>query len=78
MDWRRTRSGERLVEWERADGLATVRVRERADGRYTVRYDRLEQAPAGAAYRHRVVPDREAATDLAAEWRANDDGGGSG
>jgi hypothetical protein len=72
MDWERTRGGERegpVEEWTRNDGLATVRLRERADGSFVVRYDRLEQAPEGRAYRHERRPDRETAATLAAAWR---------
>lgn len=69
MDWDRTRDGEVVEEWTRHDGLATVRLRERADGSFAVRYDRLEQAPEGREYRYERRADREAAAELAAEWR---------
>jgi len=69
MEWRRTREGA-VDEWTRRDGLATVRVRERPDGAFVVRYDRLEQAPEGRAYRRERCRDRETAAEVAAEWRA--------
>lgn len=68
-DWTERTDGP-TTEWERRDGTATVRVRERPDGRYVVRLDRLTQAPEGPAYRHAVVPDREAALERARAWRA--------
>jgi len=68
MEWEQTREGA-VEEWTRTDGLATVRLRERADGTYVVRYDRLEQAPEGRAYRYERRGNRGAATDLAAAWR---------
>ena len=82
MDWRETRSDDRVTEWERADGHATVRLRRRPDGRYVVRYDRLFQAPEGPEYRRETVPDREAALELVERWREGDEddraGGGTG
>ncbi len=73
MDWDRTRDEDAVEEWTRSDGLATVRLRERADGSFVVRYDRLEQAAEGRAYRYERRPDREAAVALAAEWRKADE-----
>lgn len=67
--WRRTRDDGTVTEWTRRDGLATVRVRERPDGDFAVRYDRLEQASEGRAYRHERRGDRDAALALAAAWR---------
>ncbi|MFB6168035.1 MAG: hypothetical protein ABEJ43_04235 [Haloferacaceae archaeon] len=76
MEWEQTRgddeSADAVGEWTRSDGLATVRLRERADGSFVVRYDRLEQAAAGRAYRYERLPSREAAAELAAEWRGAD------
>jgi hypothetical protein len=69
MEWEQTREGA-VDEWTRRDGLATVRVRERPDGGFVTRYDRLEQAPEGRAYRRERCQDRAAAERLAAEWRA--------
>ncbi|MFC7071021.1 DUF7543 family protein [Halobaculum lipolyticum] len=69
MPWSSVDTPERYDEWERADGLATLRVREHRDGSYVVRLDRLEQAPDGRAYRRERVADREAADALAAEWK---------
>jgi hypothetical protein len=74
VDWDRTDDDDDPVtEWTRRDGHATVRVRPRADGGFVVRYDRLEQAPEGRAYRHERRPDRASALALAAEWRASED-----
>jgi hypothetical protein len=70
--WDQTRDDGTVTEWTRRDGLATVRVRERSDGAFAVRYDRLEQASDGRAYRHERRPDREAALALAAAWREDD------
>ena len=76
MDWDRTRDGDAVEEWTRSDGLATVRLRERANDSFIVRYDRLEQAAEGRAYRYERRSDREAAAALAAEWREVDEGVG--
>jgi hypothetical protein len=72
MEWHETRTGDRVTEWEREDGHATVRLRRRPDGRYVVRYDRLFQAAEGPEYRQEVVPDRESAVELAARWREDE------
>ena len=69
MPWTPVGTTERYDEWERADGLATLRVRERGDGGYVVRVDRLEQAPDGRAYRRERVGDRAAADALLEEWK---------
>lgn len=68
MDWERDEE-EGRVEWTREDGDAVVTARETARGEWAVTYDRLEQAPAGSAYERETVPTREAALDLAREWR---------
>ncbi|MFC7096622.1 DUF7543 family protein [Halobaculum marinum] len=69
MPWSPVDTAERYDEWTRADGFATLRVRERRDGSYVVRLDRMEQAPDGRAYRRERVADREAADALVAEWK---------
>ena len=68
MSWTQVAAERGYDEYERADGVATVRVRERAAGGYVVRLDRLEQATDGPAYRRETAPDREAADALAEEW----------
>jgi hypothetical protein len=73
VTWREVDARRGVTEWERSDGHATVRLRERAGGGYVVRFDRLVQAPEGDGYRRARVDDREAATALAAEWRATYD-----
>ncbi|GAA0208919.1 DUF7543 family protein [Halobaculum roseum] len=70
MPWSEVETPERYEEWERADGYATLRVREHPDGSYVVRLDRLEQAPDGRGYRRERVDDRERADDLVSEWKA--------
>jgi len=69
MSWTLSREDEAIAEWERADGYATVRVRERADGGFVVRLDVMEQAADASAYERERFADREAALDRAAEWR---------
>ncbi|SHG82544.1 DUF7543 family protein [Halobaculum gomorrense] len=69
MPWSEVETTERYDEWERADGYATLRVRERADGSYVVRLDRLEQAPDGRSYRRERVGDRERADELVTDWK---------
>jgi hypothetical protein len=58
-----------LREWERDDGLATVRVRERVDGDWVVRLDVLHQASTDRTYRRERTDSRSAALALAEEWR---------
>ncbi|MFC7137434.1 DUF7543 family protein [Halobaculum litoreum] len=69
MPWTPVDTVDRYEEWERSDGLATLRVRERRGGGYVVRLDRLEQAPDGRAYRRERVADREAAEALVDAWK---------
>lgn len=69
MSLTRTERTDRLTEWHRADGGATVRLRERADGGFVVRLDVLEQAPEGSVYERETTTDRATATGLAAQFR---------
>ncbi|QCJ47899.1 MULTISPECIES: DUF7543 family protein [Haloprofundus] len=69
MGWTRAETTERLTEWKRADGWATIRLRETGAGRWVVRLDRLEQAPEGRTYRRESVETRDAALELVEEWR---------
>ena len=71
MDYERTTDTDELTEWERADGHATIRLRERADGRFAVRYDQLHQADGGRAYAYETVETRAAAEELVANWQAD-------
>lgn len=73
MTWTRETLRDGLIEWSRADGHATVRLRERADGRYVVRLDRLKQASDGTAYRRVTVEDRAVAMERAEELRADNE-----
>ncbi|WP_380674910.1 DUF7543 family protein [Salinigranum sp. GCM10025319] len=68
MGWTE-RSESSVVEWERTDGWATIRLRERADEGWVIRLDRLTQAPEGALFREERVETRADAEDVAAEWR---------
>jgi hypothetical protein len=87
MDWeeREARAGR---TWTREDGNVIVSVRqttgtrhpsdgpgddESGNGGWAVTLDRLEQAPEGPAYDRETVPDREAALEIAARWRAAHD-----
>ncbi|WP_058365006.1 DUF7543 family protein [Haloparvum sedimenti] len=70
MDWGVSRDRDGVTEWERGDGLATVRVREKGGGTgFVVRIDVLEQAADGPDYRRESVADEDRAEALAAEWR---------
>jgi hypothetical protein len=69
MGWSLGREDEAITEWERADGYATVRLRERADGGFVVRLDVMEQAADESVYERERFDDREAALDRAAAWR---------
>ena len=71
MTYERTTDTDELTEWERADGHATIRLRERADGEFAVRYDQLHQADGGRAYAYETVETREAAEELVADWQAD-------
>lgn len=70
MSWTQVADDPDRARWERADGYAAVSVRRTADGRWAVALDRLEQAPAGPAYRRETVADEAAARALAREWHA--------
>lgn len=69
MTWKREERTDRLTEWRRADGNATVRIRERANGGFVVRLDRLEQAADGSAYERETAPDRDRAEAIAERFR---------
>lgn len=73
MSWERVAERDRLTEWRRSDGNATIRLRERATDGWTVRLDRMEQAPEGSAYRREDFEEREAAETLVEEWKAEFD-----
>ncbi|WP_280536336.1 hypothetical protein [Halopenitus sp. POP-27] len=70
MSWRVRRDRDGITEWERSDGLASIRKRDRGDDEgYVVRVDRLEQAPEGRTYRRESVADEAAADELVDDWR---------
>lgn len=69
MNWRKTRADETVTEWERADGFATLRLRERTDGRFVVRVDRLTQASEGRGYERATTSDRESALAVIERWQ---------
>ena len=73
MSWTRVRADERLSEWERSDGCATIRLRQQSDDRWSVRFDRLYQAPEGATYRRETARTRGAAMELVEEWQSTFD-----
>ncbi|MFB6177883.1 MAG: hypothetical protein ABEI99_12225 [Halobaculum sp.] len=73
MAWERSETVDDVTEWERGDRTATVRIRERATGGYVIRLDRLTQAPEGSAYRRETAETREAAEEIAADFRASFD-----
>lgn len=69
MGWREAERAPRLTEWEREDGVTTIRIRERPDGTWMVRLDRLYQAPEGELYRRETVSSREDALALVERWQ---------
>jgi hypothetical protein len=75
MGWTETTDGERerLREWERDDGGATIRLRARPDASWVVRLDRLYQAPEGSRYRRRDVDSLEEAMALVDRWQTEHD-----
>lgn len=73
MSWQEVRADDRITEWERSDGNATIRLRRRPDGTWAVRIDRLHQAAAGRGYRRERVDDEREARELVAAWREEHD-----
>jgi hypothetical protein len=69
VNWQQRETGTAVTEWERADGYATIRLRERGDGSFVVRVERLFQAPEGETYRRERVDSRAAAEALVADWK---------
>ncbi|MFC7204143.1 hypothetical protein ACFQJC_11510 [Haloferax namakaokahaiae] len=72
MSWTEVRRDERIVEWERSDGHATIRVRRGPKG-WHVRFDRLHQSPDGRGYDTVQCSDEESADETVAEWKAKYD-----
>ena len=69
MEWEQTTAEDGIDEWTRADGNATIRLRQRTDGRFAVRLDRLYQADEDRGYAYDVVETREAADALVDDWQ---------
>ena len=69
MGWRKAGDVHSLTEWEREDGVTTIRMRERPDGSWMVRLDRLYQAPEGNLYRRETVGTQQEALALVEEWQ---------
>lgn len=68
MSWQEIRADDRITEWERSDGNATIRLRRRPDDTWAVRLDRLYQAEDGRGYRRERVDDESAARELVTAW----------
>jgi hypothetical protein len=68
VNWTEVRADDRVTEWERTDGNATIRLRRGPDGAWAVRLDRLHQADGGRLYRRERVDDEAAARDLVERW----------
>lgn len=73
MPWTEVRRDERVVEWERSDGHATIRLRARPNDTWAVRIDRLYQALDGPFYRRETAETREQADDLVGAWKTKYD-----
>ncbi|ELZ26624.1 hypothetical protein C474_19534 [Halogeometricum pallidum JCM 14848] len=73
MSWQEIRADDRITEWERSDGNATIRLRRRPDDTWAVRLDRLYQAEDGRGYRRERVDDESAARELVTAWREEHD-----
>lgn len=69
MGWKEADRVSPLTEWERDDGMTTIRMRERPDGTWMVRVDRLYQAPEGNLYRRETVTTQKEALSLVEEWQ---------
>lgn len=68
MGWREIRDDDRITEWERSDGNATVRLRRSPDGTWTVRLDRLHQSADGRGYRRERTDTEADARALVDAW----------
>lgn len=68
MSWTEVRSDNRITEWERSDGHATLRLR-RGPNAWHLRFDRLYQAPEGRGYDSRRFEDEASARETLAAWR---------
>jgi hypothetical protein len=73
MSWQEVRADDRITEWERSDGNATIRLRRRPDDTWAVRLDRLYQAEDGRDYRRERVDGEDEARELVAAWREEHD-----
>ena len=69
MEWEQTTADEEIEEWTRADGNATIRLRQRTDGQFVVRLDQLYQADEDRGYEYEVVEDRTTAEALVDDWQ---------
>ncbi|ELZ91580.1 hypothetical protein C440_14739 [Haloferax mucosum ATCC BAA-1512] len=68
MSWTEVRSDDRIVEWERSDGHATIRLRHGPTA-WHVRFDRLHQSPEGGGYDSVRFDDEDAARETVAAWK---------
>ena len=74
MEWEQTTADEEIEEWTRADGNATIRLRQRTDGQFVVRLDQLYQADEDRGYEYEVVEDRTTAEALVDDWQTETTG----
>ncbi|ELZ85582.1 hypothetical protein C453_07193 [Haloferax elongans ATCC BAA-1513] len=72
MSWTEVRRDDRIVEWERSDGHATIRLRHGPNA-WHVRFDRLHQAPDGRGYESERFDDEAAARDAVEAWKTEYD-----
>jgi hypothetical protein len=68
MSWTEVRRDDRIVEWERSDGHATLRLR-RGPNAWHVRFDRLHQAPEGRGYESQSFDDEDTARATLETWK---------
>ncbi|AFK18709.1 hypothetical protein E6P09_07995 [Haloferax mediterranei ATCC 33500] len=74
MSWTEVRRDDRIVEWERSDGNATIRLR-RGPNTWHVRFDRLHQSPEGRGYEGEQFDDEDVARDTVEAWKKEYDVG---
>lgn len=69
MSWQEVRADDRITEWERSDGVVTVRLRRSPDDTWTVRLDRLHQSAEGRGYRRERFDTEADARAAVAAWQ---------
>ncbi|CQR50526.1 MULTISPECIES: DUF7543 family protein [Haloferax] len=72
MSWTEVRRDDRIAEWERSDGHATIRLR-RGPNAWHVRVDRLYQSAEGRGYEGERFESEAEAREAVDAWKAEYD-----